>query len=70
MDIDPAYIEVAIRRWQKLTGQDAIYALTGETFDQLVARRRTERAAMRPMPDPDRASRCRRLAKDEGGDGV
>lgn len=32
-ELDPAYVDVAIRRWQKVTGKDAVHALTGETFD-------------------------------------
>jgi DNA modification methylase len=31
-EIDPAYVDVAIRRWQKQTGRDAVNAATGETF--------------------------------------
>jgi DNA modification methylase len=31
-EIDPAYCDVAVRRWQKQTGRDAVNAATGETF--------------------------------------
>jgi DNA modification methylase len=33
MEIDPLYVDVAIRRWQKLTGKKAIHAVTGKPFD-------------------------------------
>jgi len=34
VEIDPAYVDVAIRRWQKATGEDAVFLDTGETFDE------------------------------------
>jgi DNA modification methylase len=40
IELDPLYVDVAIRRWQKFTGWDAILAPTGETFDELTARSR------------------------------
>ena len=33
MELDAIYVDVAIRRWQALTGQDAVSADTGETFN-------------------------------------
>lgn len=35
IEISPAYIDVAIARWQSLTGRDAIHAETGLTFNEL-----------------------------------
>ena len=34
-EIDPAYVDTIIRRWQKLTGGIATHAETGRTFDDL-----------------------------------
>lgn len=34
MDLDPLYVDVAIRRWQAWTGRQAIDAESGKTFDQ------------------------------------
>ncbi len=34
IELDPAYVDVAIRRWQEMTGKDAVHATTGETFDE------------------------------------
>jgi len=39
MEIDPAYVDVAIERWQRFTRSDAILEATSETFDDLRARR-------------------------------
>jgi DNA modification methylase len=50
VEIDPAYVEVAIRRWQKLTGRDAVCSTTGETFEAALARRRAEQAALPANP--------------------
>ncbi len=34
IELDPLYCDVTIRRWQELTGKDAIHALTGKTFNE------------------------------------
>jgi len=39
MEIDPIYVDVAIRRWQKYTGQSAIHAGLQKSFDELAAER-------------------------------
>jgi DNA modification methylase len=37
MELDSRYIDVAIRRWQKHTGDHAIHAESGKSFDELTA---------------------------------
>lgn len=37
IEIDPRYVDVAIRRWQDYTGQKAVHASTGRYFDQIAA---------------------------------
>jgi DNA modification methylase len=37
IEIDPIYIDVAVRRWQKHTGGVAIHAATGKRFDEIAA---------------------------------
>ncbi len=32
IELDPAYVDVAIRRWQEMTGESAVHAVTGQTF--------------------------------------
>ena len=39
IEIDPLYVDVAIRRWQEFTGRDAILEATGQTFDEVAAER-------------------------------
>jgi DNA modification methylase len=41
MDLDPLYVDVAIRRWEKMTGKVAVLAETGESFAAVAARRTT-----------------------------
>jgi DNA modification methylase len=42
MELDPIYVDTAIRRWQNYTGQSARHAATGHTFDQIEKERRTQ----------------------------
>ena len=35
IEIDPAYVDTAIRRWQTFTRQRARHALTGKFFDEV-----------------------------------
>ena len=35
IEIDPAYVDVAIRRWQKLTGGSATHGASGHTFSDV-----------------------------------
>jgi DNA modification methylase len=37
IELDPHYVDAAIGRWQALTGQAAVHAETGMTFDELAA---------------------------------
>ncbi len=37
IELDPAYVDVAIRRWQEMTGESAVHSVTGQTFDALSA---------------------------------
>lgn len=55
MEIDPLYVDLAIRRWQRLTKKDAINAETNLTFDETA-----ERAP--PVPVRERPS-----SRSEGG---
>ena len=38
MEIDPRYCDVIVRRWQEHTGKKARHAVTGDTFDDVLAR--------------------------------
>lgn len=40
IDLDPLYVDVAIRRWQRHTGGYAVHAATGKRFDDLARGRR------------------------------
>ena len=44
VEIEPKYVDVAIRRWSDMTGDEAILDETGETFAEVTQRRRDEAA--------------------------
>lgn len=44
IELSPAYVDVAVIRWQEFTGQQAALEATGETFDALRAARNAELA--------------------------
>lgn len=37
IELDPAYVDVCIRRWQEMTGQPAMHADTQRSFDEIAA---------------------------------
>ena len=39
IELDPLYVDTAVRRWQAYTGKDAILKATGQTFDEVDALR-------------------------------
>ena len=39
IEINPAYVDVAIMRWQNVTGQRAVHAETGQSFEMLTSER-------------------------------
>jgi DNA modification methylase len=39
VEIDPLYVDAAIRRWQDFTRRDAVLKATGQTFDEMAAAR-------------------------------
>jgi DNA modification methylase len=42
MELDPLYVDTAVRRWQRLTGESAIHAATGKRFEDLVPGERND----------------------------
>ena len=44
IELDPLYVDVIIRRYEASTGNQAVLAVTGETFAALAARRARETA--------------------------
>jgi DNA modification methylase len=61
IEIDPGYVDVAIRRWQAFTGQPATLDADGRTFDDVAAARLKQTAAAKPVGagSPRRATRKR-----------
>ena len=42
LELDPGYVDCAVRRWQRATGNDAVLAATGESFETVAAARAEE----------------------------
>lgn len=42
MEFDPAYADTVVRRWEKMSGRQALHEVSGAPFEQV----RTERATM------------------------
>jgi DNA modification methylase len=45
MELDPRYVDTAIRRWQTLTGEIAHHAANGRSFDDLAREAEVTNAA-------------------------
>jgi DNA modification methylase len=39
LELDPIYVDAAVRRWQKFTKRDAVLEVSGQTFDEVAAER-------------------------------
>ena len=39
IELNPLYVDVAVKRWQSFTGEKAKLAATGQTFDEVAAGR-------------------------------
>jgi DNA modification methylase len=37
IELDPLYVDLTIRRWQRMTGENAVRKADGRTFDELAA---------------------------------
>lgn len=42
IELDPAYVDVAIQRWEAMTGKEAVHAASGKTFAQMAIERATQ----------------------------
>jgi DNA modification methylase len=56
LEIDPNYVDVAVRRWQDYTGKNAVLATTSNTFEEISEERTSTPApasvATAPAPQP------------------
>ena len=44
LEIDPHYVDVAVRRWQTYTGKQAVLVATGQSFEDVEEQRTAEPA--------------------------
>ena len=53
VEIEPAYVDLAIRRWQKLTGRNAIHAECGHSFDEIASGTQSETSSAPSTDDKE-----------------
>jgi hypothetical protein len=59
IELDPLYVDVAVRRWQTFTGTTATLLADGETFDAIAARRSAGNGPAQPAAkSAGRPHRC------------
>ena len=49
LEIDPGYVDVAVRRWQTLTGRDAVHGISGLTFEEVGDQRAAQLPSQRKV---------------------
>ena len=54
IELNPAYVDVAVKRWQAFTGEAAVLAGNGRTFDQATDDVRRASTAPTDRSEPDR----------------
>jgi DNA modification methylase len=55
LELEPKYVDVAIRRWQAFTRRDAVHADTGQTFEDVAG----DRKNTQPAPSAPKSARAR-----------
>lgn len=50
IEIEPGYVDIAIRRWQEMSGEEAVMAASGQTFSQVIAERTSTLDGGSPLP--------------------
>ena len=56
VELEPRYVDVAVMRWQKMTGRQAVLETTGQTFGEVQAERLPSRAVPQPGADTNTLS--------------
>jgi DNA modification methylase len=56
LELEPKYVDVAIRRWQAFTRRDGVHADTGQTFEEVAG----DRNDAQPAPSAPKSARARR----------
>jgi DNA modification methylase len=45
LELDPAYVDATVRRWQRLSGGSALHGVSGRSFDDLTREAEVAHAA-------------------------
>lgn len=52
IELDPHYVDTAVRRWQRLTGKAAVHAITGQSFEAAATERSADAERLSGQPAP------------------
>jgi DNA modification methylase len=58
IELDPLYVDVAVRRWEKIIGVPARHATSGLSFEQVAAERGVDAGANEPPRPPESMGGC------------
>lgn len=61
IEVDPAYVDVAVQRWQTYTNQEATLEATGETYAETAQKR--SQGALKPQKAPNQRKTAKRAHK-------
>jgi hypothetical protein len=57
LEIDPEFVDVAVRRWQAFSGRDALHVASGLTFEEIGLQRCEKKTATRTSAVDKRGGR-------------
>ena len=66
MELDPRYVDVAVRRWQDFVGSQAVHAKTSLTFDQMAVIRQAPVPLLPPPATRENTEEAHRRLKRRG----
>jgi DNA modification methylase len=67
IELNPAYVDVAVTRWQNFTGATATLEETGETFVEVMARRRPSHPLTATLGSATSGSKTSKSERRKGG---
>jgi hypothetical protein len=70
MDLDPLYVDVAIRRWQAATKADVTLAADGRTFEEIAAERASVQSTTVAAGSPPQSDAAQTGGMVGAGDGT
>jgi hypothetical protein len=67
MELEPAFVDVAVRRWAAFTGRRAVLLSNGQSFEEISAERSITPGPVNREPDEDSLEQNHPDHGDHGG---